>query len=132
MGDFVKRLYQNDLLLSMLDDIPDVTRTGFPYDGMRHSLLLTINAEIALNSVISWLELVVEEIGCDVSKFKINKIIIDINVCTNMNVIDCIGVDNKKHKCVSWENQALCGTHIKHKMLKRNDNLRYSCYECCY
>ena len=50
-----------------------------------------------------------------------------------MNVINCIGVDNNRHKCISWKDETLCGKPI----LKKGDNENYTkypyhCFECDY
>lgn len=46
------------------------------------------------------------------------------------NIIECIGVDDKRHVCVAWEDTTLCGVNIKKK---GDDKLhRYSCFYCTY
>lgn len=52
------------------------------------------------------------------------------------NLLRCIGVDDKFHVCVSWENKCLCGVPVK---IKNPDDKIYnkrkyifSCYKCTY
>lgn len=47
-------------------------------------------------------------------------------------LIECIGVDNKKHICDPESQTAKCGTLIKRKKLLRDDCKLFSCYECTY
>ncbi|QQG33872.1 hypothetical protein ZPAH1_orf00110 [Aeromonas phage ZPAH1] len=50
------------------------------------------------------------------------------------NLIRCIGVDNKKHRCLPWEDTCLCGVPIKIKNPDQRQESKYmfSCYECTY
>jgi hypothetical protein len=49
------------------------------------------------------------------------------------NQLDCIGVDNKIHVCISWESKTSCGIKIKQKNISPTDRLHhFSCYECTY
>jgi len=47
--------------------------------------------------------------------------------------INCIGIDNKLHVCLPWENKTKCGLKVKIKIVKDLDYIkRFSCYECTY
>ncbi|AFN39240.1 hypothetical protein F485_gp142 [Aeromonas phage CC2] len=50
------------------------------------------------------------------------------------NLIRCIGVDNKKHRCLPWEDNCLCGVRVKIKNPneKQESKYEFSCYECTY
>ena len=50
------------------------------------------------------------------------------------NTLPCIGVDNKKHICISWENVCLCGVKVLHKnpSIELSSKYYFSCYECTY
>jgi len=48
-------------------------------------------------------------------------------------VINCVGVDDKLHVCLPWDDKTFCGEKIKNKKVKPEDFLlRFSCYECTY
>jgi len=52
---------------------------------------------------------------------------------TDVNQIDCVGVDNKIHVCTSWESKTKCGIKIKKKTVNEVDiKNHFSCYECTY
>lgn len=47
--------------------------------------------------------------------------------------INCIGVDDKLHVCLPWEDKCKCGITVKNKEVKSQDwTTKYSCYECTY
>jgi hypothetical protein len=50
----------------------------------------------------------------------------------SLNLIDCVGVDNKRHQMISWEDKCLCGMAIKHKRAITNGKMNFdcNCYEC--
>lgn len=54
----------------------------------------------------------------------------------NHNVIDpieCIGVDEKRHLCVPWENKTICGIPIKHKSVTDSEVIKlFCCAECMW
>jgi len=57
----------------------------------------------------------------------------DLSMIESMNIIDCIGVDGKRHRCVSWKDKTLCGKGIIKKGDNDNyDKYPYTCYECAY
>jgi len=57
----------------------------------------------------------------------------DANVKDILNKIDCIGVDEKIHICLPWEDKTKCGIKVKMKVVKGPDYAkRFSCYECTY
>lgn len=51
-----------------------------------------------------------------------------------LNLISCIGIDEKKHRCISWEDKCLCGVKVLHKNPSPELEMKYmfSCYECTY
>ena len=49
------------------------------------------------------------------------------------HTIPCIGVDEKLHVCLPWENVTKCGIKVQKKTVKSKDwHTKYSCYECTY
>lgn len=48
---------------------------------------------------------------------------------TLLNIQDCLGVDDRRHSCVPWEDTALCGVVIKSKKPFSMEE-RYDCYRC--
>jgi len=52
---------------------------------------------------------------------------------TNTYEINCIGVDEKLHMCLPWQDITLCGMRVKIKTVKDFDWAnRVSCYECTF
>ena len=47
-------------------------------------------------------------------------------------LIDCVGVDGRKHVCRPHDTITKCGVPIKHKMFLSQDYKRFGCYECTY
>jgi hypothetical protein len=47
-------------------------------------------------------------------------------------LIECIGVDNKRHVCLSDSDTCKCGVKVKRKKLRKNDYKLFSCYACIY
>lgn len=50
-----------------------------------------------------------------------------MNKSESLNIVDCLGVDGKNHKKVSWQPKALCGMKIARHGF--NNNL-FSCWGC--
>ena len=47
--------------------------------------------------------------------------------------INCVGVDDKLHICLPWEDKCKCGIKVKSKRVTFQDwGKKYSCYECDY
>ena len=47
--------------------------------------------------------------------------------------INCIGVDDKLHCCLPWEDKCQCGVKVKSKIVGFHDWVKkFSCYECDY
>lgn len=47
-------------------------------------------------------------------------------------LIDCIGVDRKKHLCEIDSDKCICGVDVFTKRIDENNNQYFSCYECTY
>lgn len=58
----------------------------------------------------------------------------DIFNSDESNILCCIGVDGKRHRCIAWEDTCLCGVKILHKNPSQQLETKYiySCYECTY
>ncbi len=46
-----------------------------------------------------------------------------------LNIQDCLGIDGRRHSCVSWEDTALCGVAVKSKKQFSTED-KYDCYRC--
>jgi hypothetical protein len=49
----------------------------------------------------------------------------------NKVIIDCVGVDNKLHRCEPHKNTTKCGIKVKSKKDVKRGEL-HGCYECTY
>jgi hypothetical protein len=47
-------------------------------------------------------------------------------------LIDCIGVDDRKHVCAPDSDICKCGVKVKRKKLLRDDWKKFGCYACTY
>jgi len=47
-------------------------------------------------------------------------------------LIECIGVDQKRHVCLVDSDTCLCGVLVLRKKIMRDDYKRFSCYPCTY
>jgi len=51
-----------------------------------------------------------------------------------LNMLECIGIDNRRHFCVSHEDSTLCGVKVKSKKDRmtgyHDDHVHYNCYKC--
>jgi hypothetical protein len=51
-----------------------------------------------------------------------------------LNMLECIGVDNRRHFCISHEDTTLCGIKVKskkdHMTGYHEDHVHYHCYQC--
>ncbi|MFA5405366.1 MAG: hypothetical protein WC358_10570 [Ignavibacteria bacterium] len=51
-----------------------------------------------------------------------------------LNMLECIGIDNRRHFCVSHEDTTLCGVKVKSKKDRmtgyHDDHFHYNCYKC--
>ena len=58
----------------------------------------------------------------------------ELDEAQEANLIDCIGKDNLRHVCVSWEDETICGVEVKHKNPNLNMLVKYtySCWSCTY
>jgi hypothetical protein len=47
-------------------------------------------------------------------------------------MVDCVGVDNRRHVCLPEAEACKCGVAVKRKKPLKNDFKLYSCYACTY
>ena len=48
-----------------------------------------------------------------------------------VNTLDCIGVDERIHHCIPWEDHALCGVEVKRKSVVDSDwSSKFNCWNC--
>lgn len=48
------------------------------------------------------------------------------------DIIDCIGIDRKQHRCYRWADVTLCGVKVLRKKYLKYDWQLFSCYPCTY